>query len=45
MKNPLELAPMAVAAATVVAEIVAPAASAVTAHLTTCSRDRVNRSR
>ena len=42
MKNPRKLAPMAVVVA---AEIAAPGASAVTAHLTTCSRDRVNRPR
>jgi hypothetical protein len=42
MKNPRKHAPMAVVAATVVAEIGAPGASA---HLTTCSRDRVNRPR
>ena len=40
MKNPLKFAAMAVVVA---AEIVAPGASAVTAHLTTCGR--VNRPR
>ena len=45
MKNPRKLSPRAVVAATVVAEIVAPGASAVTAQLTTRSRDRLKRPR
>jgi hypothetical protein len=38
MTNPRKLAPMPVVAA----QRTAPGAFAVTAHLTTCSRDRVN---
>jgi hypothetical protein len=45
MKNPRELAPRAVLAAVAEAEIAAPGTAAVTAHLTSCSRDCVNRLR
>ena len=44
MKNPRKLAPMAVVVAAE-REIVAPGASAATAHLMTRSRHRVNRPR